>query len=144
MCGKKTETNTHTLYYCTNPQIVEKRKEAKSKLINLIGEHKDTLELQRIANILYDTDGKGRARNFKSENTIPARWKLSWNKDKKETCMEATEGRAAEIMIKLGSIAPLWTGVLTKAFTWLIKDIESQKRKKFTKKLQTDTPRICK
>ena len=47
--------------------------------------------------------------------------------------MEAIEGRAAEIRIKLGSIAPLWTGVLTKAFTWLIKDIESQKRKKIIK-----------
>merc|ERR1711966_150679 len=51
----------------------------------------------------------------------------------KETHMEAMEGRAAEIMIKFGNIVPLWTGVLTKAFTWLIKDIVPQKRKKFIK-----------
>jgi len=47
--------------------------------------------------------------------------------------MEATKGMAAEVMIKLGNIAPLWTGVLTKAFTWLIKDIVSQERNFFIK-----------
>jgi hypothetical protein len=35
--------------------------------MNLIGEHKNTTKLQRVANTLYDTDGKGRAMNFKSE-----------------------------------------------------------------------------
>merc|ERR1711966_356527 len=65
--------------------------------------------------------------------TIPAKWRKSWEKKNKETHMEAMEGRAAEILIKFGNIVPLWTGVLTKAFTWLIKDIVSQKRKKFIK-----------
>ena len=133
MCGDRTETNKHILCYCTNSQIVEKRQEAKSKIMSLIGEHKDTTELQTVANILYGTDAKGRARNFTSENRLPEKWKQAWNKKKKDSRMEETEGRAAEIMIKLGNIAPLWTGVLTKAFTWLIKDIVSQKRKKFIK-----------
>ena len=101
--------------------------------MSLIGEHKDTTELQRVANILYGTDEKGRTSNFASEKTLPVNWKQAWHKRKKETRMEETEGRAAEVMIKLGNIAPLWTGVLTKAFTWLIKDIVSQKRKKFIK-----------
>merc|ERR1711906_82139 len=70
---------------------------------------------------------------FKNEKTIPGKWKKSWENKNKETHMEAMEGRAAEIMIKFGNIAPLWTGVLTKAFTWLIKDIVSQKRKKIIK-----------
>ena len=55
MCGKKTETNKHILCYCTNPQIVERRREAKHKILSLIGEHKDTTELQRVALTLYNT-----------------------------------------------------------------------------------------
>ena len=117
MCGKKNETNKHILCYCTNPQIVEKRREVRAKIMTLIGEHKNTTELQRVINIMHDTDKKGRAMNYKNENTIPEKWKKSWGEKYKESHMEAMEGRAAEIMIKLGNIAPLWTGVLTKAFT---------------------------
>merc|ERR1711966_630407 len=84
---------------------------------------------------LYDTDKHGRAMNFKSENSISEKWKRSWNKKKKTTRMEATEGMAAGVMIKFGNIAPLWTGVLKKAFIWLVKDMVSQERKKFIKKL---------
>ena len=47
MCGVKTETNKHILCFCTNPQIVEKRRETKNKIMTLIGEHKNTTELQR-------------------------------------------------------------------------------------------------
>jgi hypothetical protein len=38
--------------------------------------------------------------NFKNEKTIPENWRRSWNKINKETHMEETEGRAAEVVIK--------------------------------------------
>jgi hypothetical protein len=44
MCGERTETNKHILCYCTNPQIVEKRKDVTNKIMSLIGEHKDTTD----------------------------------------------------------------------------------------------------
>ena len=113
------------------------RREVKQKIFSIIGEHKDTAELQRVAYTLYNTDNKGRAMNYKNEKTIPENWRHSWHKTNKETRMEQTEGRAAEVVVKLGNIAPLWTGVLTKAFTWLIKDIVPQKRKKFIKNYRT-------
>ena len=135
MCERKTETNKHILCYCTNPQIVMKRREAKGKIIALIDEHKNTAELKQVATILYGTNDKGRALNLKNEKTIPAKWRQSWNKKEEDRTqyIETVEGRAAEVAIKLGNIAPLWTGVLTKALIWLMKDIVPQKRKKIIK-----------
>ena len=135
MCERKTETNKHILCYCTNPQIVMKRREAKGKIIALIDEHKNTAELKQVATILYGTNDKGRALNLKNEKTIPAKWRQSWNKKEEDRTqyIEAVEGRAAEVAIKLGNIAPLWTGVLTKALIWLTKDIVPQKRETIIK-----------
>merc|ERR1711966_173456 len=84
MCEKKTETNKHILCYCTNPQIVEKRREVKAKIVTLIGEHKNTTELQRVATTLYGTDEKGRAMRFTNEKKIPAKKKKSGKKKKKK------------------------------------------------------------
>ena len=136
MCGEKKETNKHILCYCTNPQIVKKRREAKEEILTLIGEHKNTVELSEVAKTLFGTNKKGRALNLKSEKTIPNKWRKSWNtpEGERKIYIQAVEGRAAEVAIKLGNIAPIWTGVLTKAMIWLMKDIISQKRKKFIKK----------
>ena len=105
---KTEEANKYILCYGTNPQMVMKRREAKGKIIALIDEHKNTVELKQVATLLYGTNDKGRALNLKNEKTIPAKWRQSWNKKEEDRTqyIEAVEGRAAEVAIKLGNIAP--------------------------------------
>ena len=73
---------------------------------------------------MYDNnDTTGRATSLKHDNTMPKAWWKAWQKvQRQKECTHQEQGlaAAAEVAVKMGCAYPVWAGVVTKPWIWML------------------------
>ena len=102
-------------------EIVEIRSKVKNEVIELICECGGGRDAQRALGQLFDVNKKGDVLNPKDEKHLPNNLSIAWmSKEKSRTALRWNEGRVAEIGIKMGGAMPIWNGIITHAFMWIL------------------------
>ena len=82
-----------------------------------------------------------RATSLKHNKSMPREWWAAWQKVQKDqirTHKENGQAAAAEVAVKMGCAYPIWAGVVTNAWIWLLGwgDIIDTQIVKFTRKIR--------
>ncbi len=124
MCGITKETNRHAMCYCTNKDINNHRQDTALIITNLAKSCGGNGVLHDILRYVFGPHTSNRAATLKDTHTIPRPWRKAWHKGRiipdNRTQTEKMQALAAETAIKLGGAMPLWLGIQTKAWTYML------------------------
>ena len=134
VCRKETETNMHHLLYCEDKQLHDLRNLTGQKLAKKIGTlqrhttckrtNKIQQKLREIIKQFYTNSTEGEAIGMRDIQDQNKDWMEAWEKgaeNQPRNAMEEFLSRAAEIVYKTHTTTPMWAGIITKAWMWLLR-----------------------
>jgi hypothetical protein len=151
LCGKHRESNRHALCFCTDRNLNNARNNTGQAIAALVTEAGGTSGMATVFRTIYGTEENGSAtrmngicnRNGTKKLEFPKKWQTAWRKgrnNERRTWEEEGWSRAAEITVTMGGATPMWTGVITKAWTWLLTwgGIPHQRKQKLIKNIRNE------
>jgi hypothetical protein len=133
MCKQRTETNEHVLCECKHIACTGPRNKIADLITNLIREQGGNYDLRYIMHELYSVSeegiGKNRRTNYEETNesaqvtNSPSHWRDAFEAGAPaaKTILELGYARAHELLMRLGSDMPLWSGVITIQHDYLLR-----------------------
>ena len=118
------DTNRHARLYCTNENIQQERRNMSEHIYNAVIAEKGTPLLADIMRKMYGNNERTeRATSLKHNKSMPPEWWAAWRKvqsQKTRRHKEDGQAAAAETAVKMGCAYPIWTGVITKSWIWML------------------------
>ena len=119
------ETNRHARLYCTNEYIQQERRDMGEKIYQATLVENGTILLADILRKMFNNDERTkRATSLKHDRSMPTEWWKAWKKvQKQQTRNHKEDGQAAaaEMARKMGCAYPIWAGVVTNSWIWLLR-----------------------
>lgn len=133
MCKQGKETNTHVMNECTHTACTDPRGKIAQMMQNLISEQGGNNELQEVIYEIYNVnaEGSGNHRNIEYDDSnesarvsnSPEKWKSAFDAGAPAAkCIaELGHARAYELLLRVGSDTPLWSGIITVQHEYLLR-----------------------
>jgi hypothetical protein len=133
MCKQGKETNTHVMNECTHTACTDPRGKIAQMMQNLISEQGGNHELQEVIHELYNVnaEGSGNHRNIEYDDSnesarvsnSPEKWKSAFTvgAPASKYVAELGHARAYELLLRVGSDTPLWSGIITVQHEYLLR-----------------------
>ena len=116
LCQHHTDSNTHLLLHCPHQKIVNLRTKLHTDLNTLFYDHYICPIVTSTVLQFFPAQLEPDGLNYTSLQDMPGEWRKAWNKgqqNQERSWTEEIHGRAAELVLNLNHLQPIWLGTIT-------------------------------